>query len=35
MFYVPLLPLGVALLATFVLLLRKVDVRGGPEGLSH
>jgi AAHS family 4-hydroxybenzoate transporter-like MFS transporter len=35
MFYVPLLPLGIALLATVVLMLRKVDVRGGPEGLAH
>jgi len=34
MFYVPLLPLGVALLATVVLMLRKVDVRGG-EGALH
>jgi AAHS family 4-hydroxybenzoate transporter-like MFS transporter len=32
MFYVPLLPLGLALLAAFVLVLRKVDVRGGSEG---
>jgi AAHS family 4-hydroxybenzoate transporter-like MFS transporter len=34
MFYVPLLPLGIALLATVVLMLRKVDVRGG-EGALH
>ena len=35
MFYVPMLPLGIALLATVVLLLRKVDVRGGEDGLAH
>jgi hypothetical protein len=34
MFYVPLLPLGIAMLATVVLMLRKVDVRGG-EGALH
>jgi AAHS family 4-hydroxybenzoate transporter-like MFS transporter len=34
MFYVPVLPLGVAMLATLVLLLRKVDVRG-EEGAGH
>jgi AAHS family 4-hydroxybenzoate transporter-like MFS transporter len=33
MFYVPLLPLGVALLATVVLMLRKVEVRGGEVAL--
>jgi MFS transporter, AAHS family, 4-hydroxybenzoate transporter len=34
MFFVPLLPLGVAVLATLVLLLRKVDIRG-EAGASH
>jgi hypothetical protein len=33
MFYVPLLPLSLAALATVVLLLRKVDVRN--EGGGH
>lgn len=31
MFYVPMLPLGIAMLATVVLLLRKVDVGGSNE----
>ena len=31
MFYVPMIPLGLALLATLVLILRKVDVRGQGE----
>ena len=34
MFFVPLLPLGVAVLATIVLLLRKVDIRG-EAGRAH
>lgn len=35
MFYVPLLPLALAGLATIVLLMRKVDVRNAEEGPSH
>jgi MFS transporter, AAHS family, 4-hydroxybenzoate transporter len=34
MFYVPVLPLGIAMIATLVLLLRKVDVRG-EAGAAH
>ena len=34
MFYVPVLPLGVAMIATLVLVLRKVDVRG-EAGAAH
>ena len=35
MFYLPLVPLGVAALATLVLILRRVDVRSEAGGLSH
>jgi hypothetical protein len=34
LFFVPMLPLAVAALATFVLILRKVDVRG-EAGAAH
>jgi len=34
-FFVPLLPLAVAALATFILILRGVDVRRGEEGAGH
>lgn len=35
MFYVPLIPLGLAALATGVLLLRKVDIRAGDGKAAH
>jgi MFS transporter, AAHS family, 4-hydroxybenzoate transporter len=35
MFYVPLIPLGLAMLATLVLLMRKVDIRGGEGSSGH
>ncbi|MEY2854016.1 MAG: hypothetical protein RL030_1148 [Pseudomonadota bacterium] len=35
MFYVPLIPLGLAALATVVLLLRKVDIRAGDGTPAH
>ena len=35
MFYVPLIPLGLAALATGVLLLRKVDIRAGDGRAGH
>jgi AAHS family 4-hydroxybenzoate transporter-like MFS transporter len=35
MFYVPLVPLGLAALATGVLLLRKVDIRAGDGKGAH
>jgi AAHS family 4-hydroxybenzoate transporter-like MFS transporter len=33
-FFVPMLPLGIATIATLVLLLRRTDIRGG-EGSAH
>jgi MFS transporter, AAHS family, 4-hydroxybenzoate transporter len=35
MFYVPMVPLGVACLATLVLVLRRVDIRSDGSGLAH
>ena len=35
MFFVPLVPLAMAVLATLVLVLRKVDVRNEGGGLAH
>ncbi len=35
MFFVPVLPLGIAVLATLVLVLRKVDIRNEGGGLAH
>jgi len=35
MFFVPMLPLGIAALATLILILRKVDIRGEEGGAAH